>query len=989
MAHFFVHRLKLNFRAIVAACLLIICTTTVNAQVNDDFSDGDFTSSPAWTGDTDLFTIVADGSDFAVQSNGDAVSDTLQLRTASSLTHGTWSFRFAYRNGTLTNFNQIRYFLTSDIEDLEGEVDGYHIQIGTNNRNVRLYRSDPDASGDRIVLGESLSQIIPETEDTLTVTVSRDLDNNWFVSMDNNLLFTASETSEPATSAAYTGLWIKHSASRAADYMLDDVVITDELPPDTFPPTVNSESYDESAPGFTIDFSEPILESSLQTAGAFTISTIGAPTQVSAIDIAGRPAGTGALLAVSSPPSSGNYDITISGVTDVAGNAIADTTVTVTVVADETPPEVTDISVVSATGIDVTYSEAVASGTACTASNYSVSGGVGNPSSVDCGPDPVTDAGLVFQTPIEPGGYALSISGVTDGSGNVMADTTINFVVDLTGDMPNVGDIVVNEIFYDPPDTDLEFVELYNNSQKTFDLSEFLISDNRSEYEVISDTPVLFEPDSYAVLVRDADVFSSAYPGVSFIAPSTWPALNNTGDAFILQYNGVAVDSVNFSPTWGGDEVSIERIDPDGPSNAFSNWGSSINPGGATPGELNSIYSPDTGAPDVRFAEELPGNVVALYFTEPVRSADFGAANFSLSGTAPSTVSRLDEGLTAILEFDSGISASFLSIGQLTDLTGNATTDLTIEIAQLPGPGDISINEIMFDPRTDDQDGKPNQPEYIELLNNTQGLLSLSGMYWTDIPNEDGEADTVHFVVDPSGIEADNYAVVFAQSDNLSRDEIYSNSDLVNAFPRGYASMGVNLLHVGASSLSLLNDGDRIRLHTADDEVIDEVEYDPDWHHPNVDDSRGLSLERIDPLSPSSRINWSSSVSVEGGTPGEQNSIFLSPVDVAEEAGISIEPSPFSPDRDGFDDVAAISFTLESSPSLVRVRVFDASGRIVRAIEEAGITSTGGSVFWDGFDDDGNSLPVGIYVVLLEAIDSTNGRTETYKDVVVLARQLD
>lgn len=989
MAKLFAHRFAPDIRVTLVLFALTMVPSIAMAQVDEDFSDGDFTANPAWIGDTDLFTIVPDGSDFALQSAGDAVSDTLQLRTASTISYGTWSFRFAYRNGTLTNFNQVRYFLTSDIEDLEGGVDGYHVQLGTNNRNVRLYRSDPTASGDRILLGESLDQILPNTEDTVTVSVSRDLDNNWFVSMDGSLLFSASESASPAPASAHTGIWIKHSATRAADYLLDDVLVSDELPPDTFPPTVSSETYDNGEPGFVIDFSEPMLASSFQTAGAFSISSIGSPASVTAIDISGRPAGTGALLSLSSPPSSGDYDITISNVMDIAGNAIVDTTVTVTVIADETAPEVVSVAVVSASEINLEYSEAVSSASACSAVNYTVSGDVGNPSSVNCGADPVTDVDLIFQTPIEPGGYDLVVSNVADLSNNILADTTLNIVVDLTGDIPVAGDIVVNEIYYDPPDTDLEFVELYNKSGKTFDLSEFLVSDNRNVFETISDTPVLLEPDSYAVLVRDADVFSAAFPGVSFIAPPTWPALNNTGDAVILQYGSSTVDSVDFSPAWGGDEVSIERVDPDGPSNAFSNWGSSIDPGGATPGAINSIYAPDTGAPAVRFAEELADGRVILYFTEPIRSADFAANNFDLSGSTPASVSREDEGLVAILQFDASITASFLTIGVLTDLTGNSSEDVTVEIARLPGPGDITINEIMFDPRSNDQDGLADQPEYIELLNNTQGLLSLSGMYWTDIPDEDGEADTVRFVVEPSGIEADNYAIVFAQSGNLSRDEIYSNSDLVNAFPRGYASLGVNLLHVNASSLSLLNDGDRIRLHTSDDEVIDEVQYDPDWHHPNVDDARGLSLERIDPLSASDRQNWSSSVAPEGGTPGDQNSIFLSPDQVQAESGITIAPSPFSPDRDGFDDIAAISFTLDSTPALIRARVFDATGRIVRIIEDAGISASTGSIFWDGFDDDGNNLPVGIYVVLLEAIDSTNGRTETYKDVVVLARQLD
>ena len=989
---------KRILQAMYRTCALFVIAIGVSSalglsahgQVDEDFSDGDFTSNPVWTGNTDLFTIVPDGPDFALQSDGNAASDTLQLRTASGITHGSWSFRFAYRNGQLTNFNQVRYFLTSDIEDLEGEVDGYHVQLGTNNRNVRLYRSDPAASGDRVLLGESASQIIPETEDTLTVSVSRDLDNNWFVSLDGTLLFSTSESGSGAQNAAYTGLWIKHSATRAADYFLDDVLITDVLPPDTFPPLVNSESFDDSVPGFLIDFSEPMAASSLQIGGAFSISTIGSPDSVSPADIQGRPAGTGALLTLASPPASGDYTISITSVTDLAGNAIADTSVTVTVVADETPPTVTSLAVTSTTSLTVSYSESVDVSSACNTSNYTVDGGVGAPDGTSCGTPPLSVVSLDFQNALEPGAYNLSIANVTDLSGNVLTDTTLSFSIEAMGDAASPGDIVVNEIYYDPPETDLEFIELYNKSQKSFDLSDFLFSDNRSQYETVSEAPYVLPPDSYAVLVRDATVFTAAFPGITFIEPPVWPALNNTGDAAILQYNGIVIDSVAFSTTWGGNNVSIERIDPDGPSNAFSNWGSSIDPAGATPGEQNSIYFPDTGAPNVRFSEELPSNIVAVYLTEPVQSSNFSPGNFSANGTAPSAVESADDGLTALLTFTNTLNADFLTILSLTDLTGNTSTDLQVEIARLPVAGDISINEIMFDPRANDDDGLSNQPEYFELVNNTQRLLSLSGMFWTDFPNEDGEADTMHFALEPSGISAGNYAVVFAQSESLSRDEIYSNSLLVDAFPRGFASLGVTLLHYRASSLSLLNDGDRIRLHTADGAVVDEVDYDPDWHHPNLKDSKGIALERIDPLGPSnSRQNWNSTVAVEGGSPGEQNTIFLSPESVIEDSGVVISPSPFSPDRDGVDDIAAITFNVASVPSLIRVRVFDASGRLVREIEDAGITANTGSVFWDGFDGAGRELPVGIYVVLFEAIDSTNGNTEVFKEPVVLARQLD
>jgi hypothetical protein len=239
-------------------------------------------------------------------------------------------------------------------------------------------------------------------------------------------------------------------------------------------------------------------------------------------------------------------------------------------------------------------------------------------------------------------------------------------------------------------------------------------------------------------------------------------------------------------------------------------------------------------------------------------------------------------------------------------------------------------------------------------------------------------------VVAPGG-----FALVVAQPDEVA--DPTTDSDLAHAFPDiDFAADNITLLPLDRSSLSLVNSGDLIHLHRADDTTLDSVFYDPGWHSPNLIDTKGVSLERIvvdgaanDPL------NWTSSVAVAGGTPGRPNSVFIPPDAPATEAGLTIEPSPFSPDRDGADDHTAIRYALSSNVGLIRVRIFDAHGRLVRALEEAALSGKQGQVIWDGLDDDGRDLRIGIYVVLLEAIDTAGGTTEAFKQPVVLARTLE
>ncbi|MCH7640508.1 MAG: hypothetical protein IH855_13785, partial [Bacteroidetes bacterium] len=83
----------------LALLLFALLSLSATAQVMDDFSDGDFTADPPWSGDTDRFTIVPFGADFALQSDGLAQPDTISMSTPSAGARGEWRFLFQW------NFN--------------------------------------------------------------------------------------------------------------------------------------------------------------------------------------------------------------------------------------------------------------------------------------------------------------------------------------------------------------------------------------------------------------------------------------------------------------------------------------------------------------------------------------------------------------------------------------------------------------------------------------------------------------------------------------------------------------------------------------------------------------------------------------------------------------------------------------------------------------------------------------------------------------------
>ena len=62
---------------------------------------------------------------------------------------------------------------------------------------------------------------------------------------------------------------------------------------------------------------------------------------------------------------------------------------------------------------------------------------------------------------------------------------------------------------------------------------------------------------------------------------------------------------------------------------------------------------------------------------------------------------------------------------------------------------------------------------------------------------------------------------------------------------------------------------------------LDSITYDLSWYNDATKEGGGYSIERINPNDPcSSNDNWSASTSINGGTPGQQNSIYDNSPDV-------------------------------------------------------------------------------------------------------------
>ena len=122
-------------------------------------------------------------------------------------------------------------------------------------------------------------------------------------------------------------------------------------------------------------------------------------------------------------------------------------------------------------------------------------------------------------------------------------------------DLPAAGDLVINEILFDPGTGGTDFVELYNRSSKVLNLKDYSIAnfdnDTIANIKPILDNYLLF-PGEYVVLTADSsfqkDQFTAAVAGTFY--QMSLPSLNNDSSTIYLIYDSVVLDKVSYFADW-------------------------------------------------------------------------------------------------------------------------------------------------------------------------------------------------------------------------------------------------------------------------------------------------------------------------------------------------------------------------------------------------------------------------------------------------------
>jgi len=214
--------------------LMLIVPMFVSSQVYDDFGDGDFVANPAWFGDADQF-LVNSANQLQLDAEGQDISHLVTEFQMQSETE--WRF-WIRLNFSPSDNNLARVYLTSNVQNVEGPVEGYFLRFGENLSNdaIELYRQ----------YGEVETLICRGTDGliagafALWVRVRRDQSGNWTIEVDNTgygaYQLDASGTDTELQTSAFAGIYCKYTSSNSTNFFIDDFYagpwVVDNSPPE-------------------------------------------------------------------------------------------------------------------------------------------------------------------------------------------------------------------------------------------------------------------------------------------------------------------------------------------------------------------------------------------------------------------------------------------------------------------------------------------------------------------------------------------------------------------------------------------------------------------------------------------------------------------------------------------------------------------------------------------------------------------------------------
>ncbi|MGB0983641.1 MAG: lamin tail domain-containing protein [Saprospiraceae bacterium] len=655
-------------------------------------------------------------------------------------------------------------------------------------------------------------------------------------------------------------------------------------------------------------------------------------------------------------------------------------------IPDTEAPNILDVLPISNSVLVVSFNENIDTASALIASNYMISPAppsLNQPFSVVL--LNFNTVQLTFTTPFSDGTlYNITVQNIGDCSGN-----TANLSRDFTyieTESAELFDILITEIYTDFTPSlglpEVEYVELYNRSEKAINLKDFTFSSNSTD--IILPNYILL-PDEYVAL-HELNTFEDFSQFGARLELENMPNLGNTsGEIQLINPDGVTISNVNYTSAWYQDSdksdggFSLEMISIENYCQDVNNWQASRSTIGGTPAKPNEGHETiiDQTPPKAMRAFPSSNLEISVFFDEKLTPSDAeDISNYSISDNVAVIDAVLDADLKRVqLSLGSPLQEEKIytvTIQNMADCQNNKSLEVQnvrVALPKMARESDILINEILFNPVAGGSD-------FLEMYNMSDEVFNLKGL---KIANTDEDGQLQSFVE----IEAD---FLFFPNTYVAISE--NTIDIQNQY-LSHVNEDISLGFLIENDLPSLPDASGgVIIFNKNNETIDALEYDESWHHSLLSDENGVSLERIQlDIETQNVNNWQSAAATVGyATPSYQNSQFLENTNISTEF-ISLAKKTFSPDDDGFEDFLLIQYELDQTDYSATISIFDANGRSIKQLIQNELLGTSGNIKWDGTNDENARATMGIYVILIELV-RPDGTVKQEKLTCVLAGKL-
>ncbi|CAD5290397.1 MULTISPECIES: lamin tail domain-containing protein [unclassified Imperialibacter] len=417
-------------RAIVCSILLTSCISFSSlCQVIDDFSDGDLTTNPTWSGNTEYFTFNAGES--KLRSQGPDIETSYFISTPNQfIKWTTWEFSVKL-SVSPSNTNNMRIYLAADQENLTTGLNGYFIRIGESGSNdgVDLYRQN----------GTNTSRIMHSFDAAMAsggnarIRVTRDDVGNWTLAADltggNNFIQDgASVFDDTFTSASKFGIVVNQTSSNKNNYYFGSLSVTANLIVESV------EAISKNT--VKVHFNQAVTEATGSETSNYIIDN------GITVNSATRSGGNSSVVELTvSDLTTDDYLLTVSNLIKEQTGTLQETVEPIAF--SYTQLALSEIITPSSTELKLIFNDELDEAAAENVSNYTINGGIGTPTGAVLNPSNAKEVLLTLGTGLGEQDYQLALpNGLPNASGNSQIDPgaayEFDFVVPLIAESVEV-----------------------------------------------------------------------------------------------------------------------------------------------------------------------------------------------------------------------------------------------------------------------------------------------------------------------------------------------------------------------------------------------------------------------------------------------------------------------------------------------------------------------------------------------------------------------